>query len=245
MNSDKRSLTNRVGPFTRLSQVWRIVFLSLIIDGVLAHFLSTTIPSEVTQRIAALCAIIVLPFLNQKRLAKRIALIRGQMGGNRAKSAGSNKAIIIAVITLIVVTKLALLPALNSIAAFIVAGIIVLGIVSTIKHFLKESTTRSQSLSKSPWLYVLLWERQLVIVFCLPIIAARLISLCGALSLGTMQTPAMGALYLITSAVLLTAIKPDKSAFMGWCPICRSPVPIAFVEYGSCPRCNKELADQF
>jgi hypothetical protein len=222
-----------------------VVFSSLILDGIVAICLGTTIPPEVAQRIATLCAIVALPFINQKALARLITLIRGRIGGDSPKTTGSNKAIIVALIALIVMAKLALLPALNSFAAFLVAGIFLLGIVSTVKHLLMESARRSQSLSKSPWLYVMLWERQLVALFCLPIIAARLINLCGALSLGAAQKPYIGLTYLLASTVLLTALRPERSTFIGWCPSCRSPVPIAFEEYGSCPRCNKELADQF
>lgn len=232
----------RTGPFGRLSKVWRFSFLSLLIDAVVARYCGAALPAEKAQVVALLCAAITLPFLNQQRVARSLATLRRWQSGSLKKRSQTIKPLIGLVIALLIGGKLILLPTINNVASLLVAGIIILGIISSMKHVMNETRARSHSLAQAPWLYVLLWERQLVALLCIPIVAARLISLCGALSLGSASHPTASVVYLLIGIVLLLALKPQRSTFIGWCPSCKSPAPIAFVEYGSCPRCNEELA---
>ena len=118
---------------------------------------------------------------------------------------------------------------------------VIVGVLLSIKRALEENRLRAQQLKDKPTLQITIWESQLVAVFLLPLIAARLISLVGALTTVDAQASATSAACFIASALLLLCLKPDRRAFIGMCAACKSPVPIAFVEYGRCPACDKEL----
>lgn len=231
----------RIGPFTRLSTVWRLTVLSLTLDGVVALFLNTTLSTEQAYTTAALCAVLTLPFLNQRALARRVAALRRVQADVQTKKRRITKAALPLLLATIVVAKLAALPAVRNVVSLLAAAILLLGIISSLQHIIREGRAQSARLRSSPWLYVNLWERQLLIIFSVPMIAARLVSACGALSLGTSPHPIYGAIYVVVSVLLLLALKPDKTAFVGWCPRCKSPAPIAFVEYGSCPHCDAQV----
>ena len=204
-------------------------------------FAKNLLSSELAQSIAVIGALFILPFLNQRRLSRNLASLRRLQNRARTNSQLNGKTALLLVIGAFVVTKLAMIPSLNRIPALIVAAIMILGIVSSVRHFLKETHARSKSLAESPWLHVVLWERQLILLLCIPIFAARLVSLVGALSLGTTATPEYNLVYPVLGVILLLALRPNKDAFIGWCPKCKSPTPIAFVEYGTCPRCDREF----
>jgi hypothetical protein len=198
---------------------------------------------ERAQIVGAVSVAITLPFLNQSRLARSLArLRRWQSRASGHKPPLPAKTLVIIVLSVLIAGKLLLLPTLNNFASFAVAGILLLGVISTVRHVLREAIIRSQSLIKTPWLHVRLWEQQLVTLFCIPMAAARIVSLCGALSVGAALHPFLNVTYLIISVILLLALKPERSSFIGWCPQCKSPTPIAFVEYGSCPQCDEQLA---
>jgi hypothetical protein len=231
----------RTGPHTRLSAMWRWMFLSVALDGAAAIFLGSALSALQAQIIATVCTLVTLPFLNQQVVAKRAASLRKWQSDSRTSGNRGFKVILGVSLAGIVVVKLLLLPSINTIAAVIVAAILLLGIVSSVQHVLRETRAQSKALLDSPRLHVALWERQLIVLFSIPIIAARIISLCGALSVGRATTPALNVIYLLVGIMLLAAMKPERSAFIGWCRRCRSPTPVAFVEYGSCPRCDDQL----
>jgi hypothetical protein len=241
LKGNRTATPTLTGPFARLSKVWRFAFLSLLIDIVAASYLGTSLPPEQAQALAALCAVVTIPFLNQQRVSRSLAAMRRWQNGPRRNGSRSTTPLIGFVIAVLIGAKLILLPTINNIASLLVAGIILLGIISSIRHVVSEARTRSRSLARTPSLHVVLWEQQLVGLFCIPIVAARLVSLWGALSLGTTAQPAANISLLVISVVLLLALKPHRSSFIGWCPNCKSPTPIAFIEYGSCPQCDEHL----
>jgi len=239
--STKQPPKARVGPFARLSKIWQILFLSLPADGIVAIYLNSKIPVDRAQLLAALATVITLPFLNQKRVASKLANLRRWQSESRGQRSRRPGILLGVLLACLIAAKLAMLPTLSSLLSLVVAGILILGIISSVKHVVGESKKRNDVLVKSPQLYVTAWEQQLVTLCSIPMLAARVVSLCGALSLGNMNYPVLGSTYLLTSVVLLLALKPEISSFVGWCRNCKSPTPIAFVEYGSCPRCDPAL----
>jgi len=223
-------------------KLWRILFISFVIDGAVAIGLNTVLTAEQAQVAVVVSAIIALPFIHQKGLLQGLARVRRSQ--NRARRVGSRRGAVLLAVLLatLVAAKLVLLPSLNNVAALVFAAILLLGIISSARHVMRETRTHAEALRTSPWLYITLWERQLVVLFSVPMVAARSISLIGALSLGSTPHPYFAALYLATSVVLLLILQPQRASFIGWCPRCKSPTPIAFVEYGSCPKCDAMLA---
>lgn len=217
--------------------------MSLVADGVAALLLNTTLSAERAQAIAAVSAVIALCFANQRSVSQGVAKVRRSQNHSRHAGSRRNAIVVTALLAALVFAKLIFLPTLNNFASLLAALILLVGIASSLRHLIRESRARTEALRISPWLYITLWERQLVVLFCIPMIAARCISLCGALSLGTMSHPYFAGAYLATSIVLLLILQPQRSAFMGWCPLCKSPTPVAFVEYGSCPKCDSTLAN--
>jgi hypothetical protein len=222
--------------------MWRALFLSLALDSVVVVYLNKTLPVEPAQIAACIAAICTLPFLNQAGLAKALTTTRRLQSDSKRSPRLNQRAAIALIIIVTALAKLSLLPKLNSFVAIVVATIVVLGIVSSMRHMIRQHRERALILDRSPLLQIVLWERQMVLLFTIPMLLARIISLCGALSLGNASSPAFAAGGFVTSTILLAALKPNRSAFIGWCPQCRSPAPSAFVEYGSCPQCNEKLA---
>ncbi len=242
MKSNSAPPNSRIGPFSRLSAIWRSLFLSLTLDSVFAVYYNDALSVELAQIAATIAAIFTLPFLNQAAIARTLAIARRSQTSSGRPNRLIQRAIIPLLIVLMVVAKLAFLPTLNSFVAIVVTIIILLWIASGVKQVIRENRERSRTLARSPWLYIVLWERQIVLLFLLPMVAARMVSLLGALSLGNATSNTFAIVALATSIILLAALKPVRPAFIGWCPNCRSPSPIAFVEYGSCPSCDEQLA---
>lgn len=223
-------------------KLWRILFVSFVIDGVVAIGPNTVLTAEQAQVAAVVSVIIALPFIHQKGLLQGLARVRRSQNRARRAESGRGAVLLAVLLAALVAAKLVLLPSLNNVAALVFAAILLLGIISSARHVMRETRVHAEALRTSPWLYITLWERQLVVLFSVPMVAARSISLIGALSLGSTPHPYFAALYLATSVVLLLILQPQRASFIGWCPRCKSPTPIAFVEYGSCPKCDATLA---
>jgi hypothetical protein len=232
----------RVGPFARLSKIWHILFVSLVIDGLLAFYPISLIPPDRAQMIAALCCIFTIPFLNQESLSRLLSQARKTSNKNRdSNKANQNKFLVGAIVGALILTKLLLLPKLSGLFSLIFTAALVVCILMSAKHFIAETKAHSAKLKSSPWLYIQFWERQIVTIYCLPLIAARTVSTCGALSANAPGNLFNAVAYPIASVILLLALKPKRSTFIGWCQRCKTPTPIAFVEYGSCPSCEESL----
>jgi hypothetical protein len=233
----------RIGPFARLSKIWVIVFLSLLLDGVVAFSQIVIIEPERAQLISIICGIFILPFLNQGNVCLFLARIRGFQERNRnSGKAIANRLLVGTTVGGLILAKLLLLPSISNFLSLIVTGGLIFGIILSARHFISEAHKHSSYLRASPWLYIQLWERQILVLYILPIVAARCISLCGALSTYTTDNSIISAVYPIASAILLLALKPARSSFIGWCKKCKAPTPIAFSDYGSCPACDETLA---
>jgi hypothetical protein len=243
LKGNREPTKRRIGPFSRLSKAWSIVFASLLLDGLLAFRQIAIIPQDRAHLISIICLIITLPFLNQLHVSRFLAGIRGLQVKNRDTSPrGVNRIFLGFTVAGLILAKLLLLPSLTNFISLIVTAGLIFGIVLSARHFIQEANKHSSNLRKSPWLYIQLWERQMVILYCLPIFAARAVSLVGALSINSEGPPIDGIVYPLTSIILLLALKPSRSSFIGWCKRCKAPTPIAFADYGSCPACDEMLA---
>jgi hypothetical protein len=88
------------------------------------------------------------------------------------------------------------------------------------------------------------WQTQLITIFILPAMAARAISLTITLTDYSQDRMLWCGAGMLMSALLLAMLKPKKEYFVGVCQRCKHPVPVVFVEFGSCPLCDETLRDQ-
>lgn len=235
----------RIGPHTRLMRVWSTLLASLLLDVVWVFVPHTPISEEIALALVITCAAITLPFLNQNNLALLLSRLRNLGRNPEQKNVRMVQRLLLIVLVLVVVGKLAILPSLTNFLGALCAAAVFFGILRSVQHARREQKQQDKDLRESPWLQVTIWERQIVIISCIALAAARLISLFGSLSLqGTGVTPlSLGSFG--ASVLLLLCLKPNRSAFIGICKKCKTPIPIAFVDYGSCPSCDKGLEKLF
>jgi len=234
----------RVGPYTRLTQIWRLVFYSLGLDALIALFNKNPFPIPNVESAAILCALLSLPFLNQRAIAVRMSSLRSFHKRGDQKKPKALKATLIMAATLVAAAKFLALSNFRNIVGLIFSAILLLGIVTSLRHAIESARVHGQALKDSPWLQLSLWEKQLIIIFTIPIVAARLVSLLGALSVSNSEVSPLSIGCFGASVVLLLVLKPQRANYIGMCAKCKTPIPIVFVEYGSCPACNQELAEK-
>lgn len=239
--------TRRKGPYTRIAQFWRFIFASLVIDLAVSATInpkaailkSAAINLNALELVATTCAACTLPFLNQSRILDLLSKLRRAQ--NRGRSANSRSPLRwggVLLVAVLILAKLTLLPTLNNLLSVVFAVVFLIAALTSARHILRESSAHAKSLIASPWLYIPIWERQLVILIAIPILLARMVSLMGALSLCCGANNALAFVATITSAILLLALKPERRSFVGLCKRCLAPAPLAYVEYGSCPQCG-------
>jgi hypothetical protein len=191
--------------------------------------------------LAITCALITLPFFNQKRVTAVVSHLRALGRNPEQKNARAIQVALLAAAALAVTAKLLVLPSISSLLGALCAAIVFLGVFQAARSAQQQRKQQTAILKESPWLQVTLWERQVIFIWCIALLAARFISLFGSLSLqGTGITPVSTTCFVV-SLVLLLCLKPNRAAFTGICKKCRTPIPIAFVDYGSCPSCDKDL----
>jgi hypothetical protein len=238
----------RKGLYTRISEIWRVIFASLLIDLLInatinhrAATINTPQFSHYALEMASLiCAAATLPFLNKALIFNLLSKLRRAQNKSRASRSSSpllSWGSVILVLVLIV-AKLTLLPSFNNLLSVGLALFLIIAAITSARHLLQETAIHAKSLVSSPWLYIPIWERQLIILFSLPIVLARMVSLLGVLSFNCGATYIFPLITTITSAILLLAMKPERRSFVGICKNCLAPAPIAYVEYGACPRCG-------
>jgi hypothetical protein len=152
--------------------------------------------------------------------------------------------LLLVAIALSVAVKLLVLPRLDNFVGLLFAIIIAIGLISSVRRGLEQSRVHRQALKDSPWTQVGLWEKQLIAIFTIPMVAARLVSLIGALTAHNGEVTQVSVVSFVASVLLLLALRPQRSHYLGMCAKCKSPIPIVFVEYGSCPACDRELAEK-
>jgi hypothetical protein len=138
--------------------------------------------------------------------------------------------------------------ALMGTAGFVSALVLIVVLCAAIRAVVvahREGVRDREHLLSDAWSHVQRWEDQVLIVFMIPLLAARLTSLCGALMSVPTENGALRAVLVGIGILLLCVVKPQKTYFIGACPRCKHPVPIATVDLGSCLNCDAQLREKF
>jgi hypothetical protein len=217
---------------------------SLCIDPLIAVYSSPQIPKDGALRVAIGCALLTLPFLKQDRVCQLVAKLRTHNKKLLESRSMLMSGVILAGITIMAAVKVLMLPRLDNLVAMAFLLCVIVGALKTFRQALRDTKALGEILSENPRKQIDQWQRQLVVIFLLPMLAARAISLTlSAASTAPDQAVWCGA-GLLMSGLLLSMMKPARSCFIGVCRTCKHPVPIVFVEFGSCPRCDEKLKEK-
>jgi hypothetical protein len=143
-------------------------------------------------------------------------------------------------LVLAIVVKPLLVGRVDNVAAVVLIAFLIFGAVKSAKHAIEKEKASRELFKDSPWSHISQWEAQLVTILGIPIMLARVVSLCATLGADATPLSTLGA--FLVSAILLSMLKPEKRFFVGFCGRCKHPVPIVFVDYGSCPLCDERLS---
>lgn len=234
----------RIGPYTRLSRIWQGVLYSLVIDAVAVVLVNAPISSAQAEVGAVLCALLTMPFLNQRGIAQGMAHLRTLARTPDHRTQRLVSVLLVLVLGVIITSKLLTFSRVDNLLGAVFTALIVIGIVSSIRTMLAHRQAQAKQLTEAPWEYIPLWERQLVIIAAIPMVTARLVSLFGALSTHDGEVTGLTIATFGTSMLLLLILKPNRATYVGHCSRCKTPVPIAFVQFGTCPACDPELGDR-
>lgn len=242
---NSRAITRRrMGPFTFLTLSWNVIFLSLTVDAVVIFLLDSPVIYDPTGTYSILCALLVLPFLNQKGVASYLAVSRTLQRKNHTtiRRFYSHLALIGGVIA--VAIKLSGIGSLHPVNALIFCTCILLWAGLLINHHWRIQRAKLHQTNDYRYESILLWERQVVYLNLFPLLMARGISFFAILAtnFALLSLPSYG--YILGSALFLLLLKPKQEFYLGACPNCQRTVPIAFVSYQSCPSCDTNLAKQ-
>jgi hypothetical protein len=232
----------RRGPHSILTRLWKVVAISLLIDPLLWSLPHPILPQAIAEQGALLCALLTIPFLNQVSICNRVSALRR---GNKAALEGKTKrfrGIFLALLLIALVLKPLMVGRVDNVATLVLVAFLVLGAIKSAKHAIEKEKASHELFKNSPWSHISQWEAQLVTILGAPMMFARAVSLL--LTLGaTADTATLSTLVgFLVSATLMTMLKPERRFFIGFCGRCKHPVPIVFVDYGSCPLCDERLS---
>jgi hypothetical protein len=231
----------RIGPHARLCRVWGILMASLPLDGLWAFLPHPHLPAETAHFLIILCGLITIPFLNQLRVGDLLSKLRRLEQDSTQKSNRLLQIALTIAISVPIGLKLIMVPKLSTVFGMVCALLIGFGILRSILAARKQISQQRNALQQNPLLKISGWEQQAVILYSIPLIAARLLGIVGGLSILAPGVTTLSAGCCVASFLLLLCLKPDRGAFVGVCKRCRTPVPIAFVDHGSCPCCDPAL----
>lgn len=241
------------GPYARLEIIWQVLLLSIGLDLVLLAFPIGRLSLDVAFSIATLCGLIVLLFIDQRRVHKSLSFLRNS---HKTRLSRTSATIPVALVLLFGVVKLAktglialLAPIALMGAAGIVSAFIIIALLSAAIRAIilahREGIRDREHLLNDAWSHVQRWEDQVIIVFMIPLLAARITSFCGVFMSAPPENGALRAVLVGMGILLLCVVKPQKIFFIGSCPRCKHPVPIATVDLGSCLNCDEQLREKF
>ena len=230
----------RRGPHARTHLLWCILLGSLVADPLIPLLTTPQIPLEIATLVAALCAIMSLPFIAQTSLHNLLSRLRHMhtesLKGSRGLAYGlTGSAIIFLVGKGLLATKLS--PFLG--LAFIL--ILASGLRSYATKFLKQAAEDKKLFESNPWAQVQRWEQQLIVFVSLPLLLARVIGLCGAFADIPPEDASVRFVFLGVSALFLGMLQPNRPFFIGYCRRCKHPTPIVFQDMGCCLNCDAGL----
>jgi hypothetical protein len=241
-NGHTRPLSPRGrSPFATLSNFWLLITASLLLDPLVAEYSSHSVPAELSLRIATLCAAITLPFLNQARICRLISRLRLHHKKHLESHSTLISGLILGGLCLTFAVKVVLLPRIDTVVGLVFLLCIALGALKTFRQALLGAKPSINQPFTTPLMHIEQWQTQLIAIFILPTIAARAVSLSMTLTDYTNDRMLWCGTGMFMSALLLAMLKPKKAYFVGVCQRCKHPVPIVFVEFGSCPLCDEKL----
>lgn len=141
-----------------------------------------------------------------------------------------------------IVLKPLLVGRVDNIAALILVAFLVLGAIKSAKHAIDKEKASRELFKDSPWSHISQWEAQLVTILGIPMLLARAVSIFTTVSATADAAHTSTLVGFFVSAILLAMLKPERRFFVGFCGRCKHPVPIVFVDYGSCPLCDERLS---
>jgi hypothetical protein len=231
---------NHRGPHSILSVIWKLISLSLLLEPLLWSLPHPNLPQAIAERAALLCSILTLPFLNQASVCNRVGALRR---ANKAAVDGKSKrfrGIFVALLILAILLKPLLVGRVDNMAAVVLVAFLIFGAIKSARYAIEKEKSSRELFKDSPWSHISQWEAQLVTIVGIPIALARVVSLCSTLSVAA--TPLSNLAAFLVSGILLAMLRPEKRFYLGFCEQCKHPVPIVFVDYGSCPLCDKRLS---
>lgn len=231
-------------PFATLSNLWLLITASLFLDPLLAQYSSHSVPAELALRIAMLCAAITLPFLNQAGMCRLLARLRLHNKKHLESRSRLISGLVLGGLCLTCGIKLALLPRIDNVVGLLFLLCIALGALKTFRQARKAEKPSVEESPATPLVHIEQWQTQLIIIFALPALTARAVSMVMSMADYSHDRIVWCAAGMLMSALLLAMLKPKKEYFVGVCQRCKHPVPIVFVEFGSCPLCDEKLRNQ-
>jgi hypothetical protein len=240
-NSNRPSDRVRKGPHARSILIWQFLFGSLFLDPIIPILITPQLPIDVATSIAILCAIAVLPFLGQRTLHKILSSLRHIH--SKSLTVGSKALPFSLALSATVVILLKVLMFSHLPRGFLVAILVVMvwGSRKFITQVGKQTEQDKKLFSSNPWAKVQRWEHQVLVFAVLPLVLARIISVCGAFAVLMPEQEEVRIDFIVISALFLGMLKPDRSFFIGTCKKCQRPVPIVFQDIGSCLTCDANL----
>jgi hypothetical protein len=149
----------------------------------------------------------------------------------------------LALLVLAILLKPLLVGRVDNAMTLVLVAFLALGAIKSAKQAIDKEKASREMFKDSPWSHISQWEAQLVTILGIPIMLARAVSICATLGVTADSSGLVPLVGFVASALLLGMLKPEKRFFLGFCERCKHPVPIVFVDYGSCPRCDKRLSN--
>lgn len=244
IKNTRATARRRMGPFTLLTQVWNVIFLSLTVDAVVIFWLDSPVISDPTGTYSIICALLVLPFLNQRGIASYLALSRTLQRNNSTAIKRFYSHLILIGCIIAVAMKLNGVGSLHPFNALIFCLCVALWALLLIHHHWRIQRATLHDANNNPWEMILMWERQVVYLNLLPLFLARGISFFAIWATNPASLSIESYGYILASALFLLLLKPRQEHYVGRCRNCQRTVPIAFASYNSCPSCNSTLEKQ-
>jgi hypothetical protein len=224
-----------------LERIWTILALSLLADPLLLLCEPGRIDPRQALSWATVAALVLLPFLAQEALYRAMAALR-ILNAKQLES----KPFLIPLMSGVFVGGIIALKILSLLQISGVWGLALIVLITAatlhgIAHSLRTNARHSHMIKTDAWSRLLQWESQLVVLSLIPLLIARSISLVGALSIGAEVSPLRFLVFFSISVMFLAMLRPTKRLFIGFCKKCKQPVPIVFVDLGSCIQCDEKL----
>lgn len=229
--------------WTRASNIWAALLITIPIDGFLAlvefPFEEPLMLAKLLEHVAILLGLIALFSTNTEALtnvASNIRKLQGRFAGSKLGSVLTIVFVVLATFSeiLLKITEIGLLP-LILLTTAILAG------VPSILESLSQQKANQQDQERDGILWLESANAQLFYMLLAPIFCARLISFLGAARASISATPEWTfLLYASSSVVLLLALRPQREDYLAPCLRCRHIASRVLQDRESCTVCARD-----